>query len=188
MDGASSSLTGQIVIVLLSVISTGAMLWKTSRDQKHALELIRLNHEVDASNRREQAALDRADRETAAAAIRERMVVDAAAVQVQLHTSANAVRDRVEAAAARADTAKAETREDTRTALALQTAELTAAIESAKLFTAGKADAAYDVGNHVNDKLQKLNEAHAAQGEILRHLLEILTPLLARLDTADGAA
>jgi len=186
----SGSTFGQVVLVILSLISTAAMLWKTSRDQTHALELIRLNHEVDAANRIQQAAIDKADRELVAAALRERLLTDAAAVQTQLHASANAIRDRVEQVAVRTDVAKAETRVETKEALAAQTAELRAeskdalaaqtaelraAIEAAKVYTAEKADAAYDEANDVNQKLKKLHEAHAEQAAVLRNLVAVLS-------------
>ncbi len=167
----SDAAQSQWVIVLLAVISTSAMLWKSSRDQKHALELIRLQHDVDAADRREQAQRERAERESIAASVRERMMTDASNVQNQLHVSANAVRDRVEAAAVRADIAKIEIRDDARTGLAAQTLELKAAIDAASQFTAQKADAAYHESNNVNTKLEKLHEAHHAQGLILEQLL-----------------
>ncbi len=167
----SDAAQSQWVIVLLAVISTSAMLWKSSRDQKHALELIRLQHDVDAADRREQAQRERAERESIAASVRERMMTDASNVQNQLHVSANAVRDRVEAAAVRADIAKIEIRDDARTGLAAQTLELKAAIEAASQFTAQKADAAYHESNNVNTKLEKLHEAHHAQGLVLEQLL-----------------
>jgi hypothetical protein len=158
------------------------MLWKTTRDQRHALELIRLQHDVDAADRREKAAIDRMDREAAASAIREKLTTDAAAMQTQLHVTANAVRDRVELVAQRADVAKIELRDETRqqgvvqaAALVAQTAELKASIEAAKVFTADKATEAYHEANDVNEKLKKLHEAHAAQGEILKRLLTLLT-------------
>ncbi len=167
----SDAAQSQWVIVALAVISTSAMLWKSSRDQKHALELIRLQHEVDASDRREQAGREQAERQAIAASVRERMMTDASNVQNQLHASANSVRDRVEQAAVRADIAKIEIRDDARTGLAAQTLELKAAIEAASQFTAQKADAAYHESNNVNTKLEKLHEAHHAQGLVLEQLL-----------------
>lgn len=175
LTSPASTLAGQAVLVILTIISTLAMLWKTSRDQKHSLDMMRLQRELDAADRREQSATDRAKQEQSASAIRERLITDAAAVQVQLHTSANAVRDRVDAVASRTDGIKTELKEDSRFVVALQTQELKVAIEAAKMFTADKADAAYRESNDVNRKLKELHEAHAAQGEILRRLLDMLS-------------
>ncbi len=173
---------GQIGVIVLSLISTYALFWKTTRDQRHALALIQMQHDLDASDRREKAATDRADREIAASAIREKLTVDAANLQTQLHVTANAVRDRLDGVAQRATVDKVELRDETRQqgtaqalALTAQTVELKAAIEAAMHFTAQKADLAYQESNHVNIKLQKLNEAHAMQGDILQRLLTLLT-------------
>jgi hypothetical protein len=173
---------GQFTLIVLSLISTYALFWKTTRDQRHGLELIKMQHDLDAADRKAKAAEDRTEREAAASAIREKLTVDAAAMQTQLHVTANAVRDRVELVAQRADVAKMELRDETRqqgaaqtAALVAQTTDLKAAIEAAKLFTAGKAEEAYHEANDVNNKLRKLHEAHAAQGEILQRLLTMLT-------------
>jgi hypothetical protein len=91
------------------------------------------------------------------------------------HVSEKAVRDRVEAASARADTSKLETHNAVAAGMAIQTAELKALIESAKLYNADHADAAYKESNDVNQKLKKLHEVHAAQGQVLERLLVLIT-------------
>ncbi len=169
---ASSSLmwqfiVGQVVLVLLSIITTWTMLRKTSRDQTHALDVIKLQHEIDAADRREKAATERAERDANAASIRERLITDAASMQTAVHQTADSVRDRVDAVALRTDAAKLEIKDDTRVLVAAQTAELKAAIDAATRFTGDKTDAAIEAGNHLAEKFR-------AQGEVLRRLLEVI--------------
>ncbi len=141
-----SSLVGYAVLVVLSILSTWAMLWKTSKDQTHQLRLIELNHKLDAADRREQAAIEKAERDAAAANIRQQLVNETSSLQTNV-------------------------KDDTRLVLALQTADLKAAIDSAKGFMADKAEAAFDAANDVNSKLRVLSEAHQRQGAVLERLL-----------------
>ncbi len=167
-----------VYYLLALLISTVGAMWKSGRDNRHTLDVIRVQHEVDAADRKQKADLDRSERELAASLIREKLSTDAATTQAQLHVTANGVRDRMDAVAVRADIAKIELRDDTRSTLAAQTVELKAAIEAAKLYTAEKADAAYHESNSVNTKLEKLHEAHHTQGLVLQQLLERLSPIV----------
>lgn len=169
-----SAYSGQIVLVALSLISTVAMLWKTSRDQKYSMEMIKLQHDIDAADRREKAALEKAERIEAASNLQTRVVTEASNVQNQLHTTANTLRDRADALSLKADVTKIEAREDSRRLTDDQTNVLTAAIENSKTFVADKADAAYHEANSINEKLKALSQAHLQQGELLNKLFEML--------------
>jgi len=166
--------SGQIVLVLVSLISTLAMLWKTSRDQKYAMEMIKLQHDMDAADRREKAALEKAERIEVAAKLQTQVVTEASNVQNQLHAAANSLRDRTDALAMKTDIHKIEVREDTQRIANDQTNVLTQAIEQSKNYVADKADAAYHEANGVNEKLKALSQANLKQGELLQKLFEIV--------------
>lgn len=147
------SLLGYGVLAFLSLLSTFAMLWKTSRDQTHQLKLIELNHKLDAADRAERAANEKAERAEASMNLRQQLANETNALQSHVVEQSATVKD------------------DTRLVLALQTADLKSAIDAAKGFMAERADAAYDAANDVNQKLRALNEAHREQGKVLERLL-----------------
>jgi hypothetical protein len=160
-----------IASLLGTILTTAAMLWKTSHDQRHQLEMFRLQHQVDREDRQAKA------QEVAATVTRE-----AGNVRDRLDVATTRLQDRVESSTkAKSD------------ALDAQTAELRRSIEEAKVFTAQRADAAYHEANTVNQKLEKLHQAHERQGQVLQKLLEGLTvvgPFAERraADAADATA
>ncbi len=172
MDPGLSLLVG-------SVLTTGAMLWKTSRDNAHTLDVIKLTHENDVLDRKAKSDSDRADRESQAFAVRERLLVDASALKTQVYESATETRNRV-------DHAKNETAQATTTAFTLQTIELKSAIEAVEKVIGQKADAAFHESNGANVKIEKLHQAHADLAKVVNRLLELVVQQQSMLALAAG--
>lgn len=111
---ATSTATGmnQIVLIIISllgtIVSTGAMLWKTSRDQNFALakatadqahseKMFALQHQLDMHDRQSKAEAAIAAAAIAAGQVRERLASDAAATQQTVHQTALHVADKLSA-------------------------------------------------------------------------------------------
>lgn len=185
----SNTMIGQLVIVLVTLITSTATIIKTSRDQRHALERIKLQHDVDVAERRERAAIEKEERTAAASAIRERLVTDAAELQKELHRTSTQLQQRVDstrtelqtrvertadATRVHFDTTVAEIGMGAKSALDKQTDTLSQVIADARTTVSDKADAAYHEANTVNVKLEKLHQAHERQGKVLERLLEVI--------------
>lgn len=149
----TNTIIGSIVTLLLSVISTGALLWKTTRDQNHQLRMLEAQSKIAAAERREQAALTQANQEVNAASIRERLALSGQSTAATVTMTAHDVK------------------EDARILSQLQTIEIKVAIDEARDFMAAAALRAYNEANGVNAKLKALNEAHQKMGEMLERLL-----------------
>ena len=188
---AAALSTGQLWLLAASMfgtlVTTAAMLWKTSADQRHQIRLIELQHVADKATREAEAANLAASVAASAIDVRDRMEATAQRLQAHVDTTARDVRGRVEATAKdvrdRLEVGVVAVSTSATAALGDQTQSLYRHIDAAKVFTAEKADKAYHEANNVNVKLEKLHEAHDRQGKILEQLLAAL-----RTGTAAAAA
>jgi hypothetical protein len=162
---------GQIIILITSVLSTIAMLWKTSKDQTHAQRMFELGRQADRLDRHEKAQADREDRQELARRLRE----DANEQRVKQAAHEEARRRQIDENSARIEKTTAlvaqETKADSQRALDVQTESLRRAIDQARLFTSERAQAAYHEANSVNSKLEKLHKVNVEQAEVLARLV-----------------
>lgn len=177
---------GQLVIVALSVISTAAMLFKTGKDQKHAIEMMRVQHLLDREDRESSARLLRQETRLTAAeqaarsgeqalALRDRVDTSASKLETHVQATASHLQEQVVETAtalqAKVDQTAVKVFTDAKKALTDQTAQISDAIEKAKVFTANKAHEAFEEANSVNRKIEMLHLENVAQAEILKDIL-----------------
>lgn len=194
---ADGTVVGQLILLIATLAGAAGGIWKQGQTAKNALktaemharhqmDLLRLQHEMEVSDRREKALLDKEERQRLAVKVDEtgtavKNQLDASALNVnqRLDQSAVDVRDRLTDAAERVreqlGVAQADERTHYEDVLAKQTETIAAEIQGAAALTVAKADAAYHEANSVNVKLEKLHKAHEQQGKVIRDLLEKLT-------------